>query len=57
MEGAEPPEVLSGLGKGDVLADHLHNINPVPDLVDDLVSNQALPHSGTDSVWLSGLSD
>ncbi|MFO0732770.1 MAG: hypothetical protein U0231_10905 [Nitrospiraceae bacterium] len=45
MERTEPLEVLPGSSQGDVLTDDLGDVDPVSDLVDDVVRNQASAHS------------
>ena len=46
MEGAQTFKILAGSGQGHMLADNLRDVYPIPDLVDDVVRNQALAHSG-----------
>ena len=46
MEGAEAFEVLAGPGQRYVLANNLRDVHPVSDLVNDVVRNQSLAHSG-----------
>ena len=46
MEGAKAFEVLAGPGQRYMLADNLRDVHPVPDLVNDVVRNQSLAHSG-----------
>ena len=46
MEWAQALEILTGPRQGDMLADNLRDVYPVSDLVDNLVRNQALAHSG-----------
>ena len=46
MEGAQTFKILAGSSQGHMLADNLRDVYAIPDLVDDVVRNQALAHSG-----------
>lgn len=47
MERAKSLEILPGFGQGHVMADNVGDINPVFDLVDQFVSNQASAHESS----------
>ena len=53
MEWAQAFEVLSGFAQGDVAADNVGDLNPIFDLVDQFVSNQASPHESRSSCPLA----
>ena len=46
MERTQALQILTGPRQRHMLADNLRDIHPVSDLVDDVVRNQALAHSG-----------
>ena len=55
MERAPSLEVLARLGHGDVLRDDIDDIDPIPDLIDDLLRNQASSHESRSSYLPSHL--
>jgi hypothetical protein len=46
MERTQAFKILASPGQRHMLADNLRDVYPVSDLVDDVVRNQALAHSG-----------
>jgi len=44
MERTEAFEILASSGQTDVLADDLHDVSPVPDLIDHVFCDQTSAH-------------
>jgi hypothetical protein len=44
VKRTQPLEILAGSGQAHMVADYIGDINPVSDLVDDIVRNQASSH-------------
>jgi hypothetical protein len=44
VEGAETLQILPSTGQADMLPDNLGDVDPILDLIDDIVRNQASTH-------------
>ncbi len=49
MERTQPLQILSSPGERDMMADDIRDIDPVTNLVDDVVRNQASAHESPGS--------
>lgn len=49
VKWAQAFQILTGSGQTDVLSDDLRDVDPVPNLIDDVFGNQASAHGSRDS--------